>query len=169
MDKRYICLVRGIRGTARSGSLEEATGVQFFRDSNAYIAIVTGALGERALYHELYHVMETRLLTSSTAFDRWEQINPPGFSYDLDYTANAGRQAAEYLQPDSRSFIDTYSMSFPKEDRARIMECAMCAGNKDLFRSSTMQAKLRCLSQAIREAYGLEKAEQVFRWEQYLK
>ena len=164
-----ICLVRGIRGSARSGSLEEATGVQFFRDSNAYIAIVTGALGERALYHELYHVMETRLLTSSTAFDRWEQINPPGFSYDLDYTANAGRQAAEYLQPDSRSFIDTYSMSFPKEDRARIMECAMCAGNEDLFRSSTMQAKLRCLSQAIREAYGLEKAEQVFRWEQYLK
>ena len=95
-------------------------------------------------------------------------MNPAGFTYDLDYNANQNRSGDEYLQPDKRSFIDTYSMSFPKEDRARIMECAMCDGNENLFRSSTMQAKLRCLSRAIREAYGLKKTTEVFRWEQYL-
>ena len=164
-----ICLVRKIQGSPESGSLETATGVQFYEGSHAYITIAVGKYAERALYHELYHVMETRLLTDSTAFDRWDALNPKGFTYDLDYSANRTRHAEEYLQPDSRSFIDTYSMSFPKEDRARIMECAMYDGNEDLFRSSTMQAKLRCLSVAIREAYGLKKSTETFRWEQYLK
>ena len=164
-----ICLVRQINGSAQSGSVAEANGVQFFRDGESYIAIAAGTYAERALYHELYHVMETRLLTDSTAFDRWESLNPSGFSYDLDYSANARRQADEYLQPESRAFIDTYSMSFPKEDRARIMECAMQSGNEKLFQSPAMQAKLACLCQAIREAYGLKKSTETFRWEQYLK
>ncbi|MCI7640025.1 MAG: hypothetical protein MSS60_09410 [Clostridiales bacterium] len=164
-----ICLVRSIQGSPESGSLEKATGVQFYQGSSTYIAIAVGQYAERALYHELYHVMETRLLTDSTALDRWDALNPDGFSYDLDYNANQNRSGDEYLQPDKRSFIDTYSMSFPKEDRARIMECAMCDGNENLFRSSTMQTKLRCLSRAIREAYGLTKSTEAFRWEQYLK
>ena len=164
-----ICLVRSIQGSTESGSLEKATGVQFFQESRAYIAIAVGQYAERALYHELYHVMETRLLTDSTALDRWDALNPAGFSYDLDYTANQSRKGDEYLQPDTRAFIDTYSMSFPKEDRARIMECAMSDGNEGLFRSNVMQAKLRCLSNAIREAYGLKKSTETFRWEQYLK
>lgn len=164
-----ICLVRSIQGAPESGSLEKATGVQFYQGSSNYIAIAVGQYAERALYHELYHVMETRLLTDSTALDRWDALNPDGFSYDLDYNANRNRSGNEYLQPDKRSFIDTYSMSFPKEDRARIMECAMCAGNENLFRSPAMQTKLRCLSRAIREAYGLTKSTETFRWEQYLK
>lgn len=164
-----ICLVRSIQGSPESGSLEKATGVQFYQGSSAYITIVVGQYAERALYHELYHVMETRLLTDSTAFDRWDALNPAGFTYDLDYATNQNRRSDEYLQPDTRSFIDNYSMSFPKEDRARIMECAMYAGNEDLFRSPVMQAKLACLSQAIREAYGLKKSTETFRWEQYLE
>ena len=164
-----ICLVRSIQGSPESGSLETATGVQFNQGSSTCITIAVGQYAERALYHELYHVMETRLLTDSTALDRWNDLNPDGFSYDLDYAANRSRMGEAYLQPDSRAFIDTYSMSFPKEDRARIMECAMCEGNGNLFRSSTMQAKLRCLSRAIREAYGLKESPETFRWEQYLK
>ena len=65
--------------------------------------------------------------------------------------------------------MDTYSMSFPKEDRARILERAMEQGNEALFASPAMQAKLSCLCQAIREAYGLKKSPETFRWEQYLK
>ncbi|MDO5545015.1 MAG: hypothetical protein Q4F81_04180 [Eubacteriales bacterium] len=164
-----ICLVRDIQGSPESGSLAKATGIQFYQGSHAYIAIAVGQYAERALYHELYHVMETRLLTDSTALDRWDAMNPAGFAYDLDYAANQSRKADEYLQPDTRSFIDTYSMSFPKEDRARIMECAMSAGNEALFRSPVMQAKLGCLATAIREAYGLKKSTENFRWEQYLK
>ena len=60
-------------------------------------------------------------------------------------------------------------MSFPKEDRARILEYAMTPGHEALFQATQMQAKLSQLCQGIREAYGLKKAEETFLWEQYLQ
>lgn len=154
-----LCLVRQIQGAPASGSLEIATGVQYFQGSHAYIAIAVGQHAERALYHELYHVMETRLLTHSAALDRWESLNPPDFSYSLDGNV---RQKA-----DPAYFVDSYATCFPKEDRARMMECAMQSGNAHLFQTPSMQAKLACLCQAIREAYALPQT--TLRWEQYLK
>lgn len=162
-----FCLVREIQGSPASGSVAKANGVQFFQGEDAYIALALGQYAQRALYHEMYHVMQTRLLTDSAAFDRWDALNPANFAYDYDYAANAARQADQYLQPETRSFIDRYSMSFPKEDRARILECAMAEGNEELFQSPVMQEKLACVCRAIREAYGL-KGES-YRWEQYLK
>ena len=72
------------------------------------------------------------------------------------------------MQPDTRSFVDTYSMSYPKEDRARIFEYAMTAGNAPLFAASPLQYKLKMLCQGIREAFGLKKSPENFLWEQYL-
>ena len=164
-----LCLVREIHGSPASGSVACANGVQFFQGGDAYIALALGQYAQRALYHEMYHVMETRLLTDSSAFDRWDALNPADFVYDYDYAANASRQAEQYLQPETRSFIDRYSMSFPKEDRARILECAMTEGNEELFQSPVMQEKLACVCRAIREAYGLKGAAKAYRWEQYLK
>ena len=57
-----ICLVREITGTGESDGLTSATGIQFFEDKEAYVVITTGKHSEQALYHELYHVMETHLL-----------------------------------------------------------------------------------------------------------
>ena len=59
-------------------------------------------------------------------------------------------------------------MSFPKEDRARIMEYAMMPDNAACFESEIMQKKLRQLCLGIREAFGLKKSTEVFIWEQYL-
>ena len=164
-----ICLVRRISGTAESGSLDAATGLQFLSGTDAYVAVAAGEYSERALYHELFHVMETHILTESIAFDQWDSLNPSGFSYDYDYRTNARRDAGVYLEGESRAFVDTYSMSFPKEDRARIMEYAMLPGNQELFRTEIMQAKLLALCLGIREAYGLKKSPDTFRWEQYLR
>ena len=164
-----ICLVRSLTGTAESGSLAAAAGVQFFDGTDAYVVLAAGESFEKTLYHELYHVMETHILNESIAFDQWERMNPEGFAYDYDYAANARRDGSAYLHSETRSFIDTYSMSFPKEDRARIMEYAMTAGNEALFQSPYMQAKLSQLCLGIREAYDLEKSEETFLWEQYLR
>ncbi|MGM9550296.1 MAG: hypothetical protein ACI3V5_10720 [Faecousia sp.] len=163
-----ICLVRGITGSAESGSLDTATGIQFQEGTDAYIVLAAGDSSEKALYHELYHVMETHILGNSIALDQWAKLNPVGFEYDYDYPSNAQRDGSEYLQPDTRSFVDTYSMSFPKEDRARILECAMTEGNEALFAASPLQYKLKVLCQGIREAYGLEKSGETYLWEQYL-
>ncbi len=164
-----ISLVRQIRGTAESGSLNTATGVQFLDGTDAHVAIAVGSFARQALYHELFHVMETHILTHSIAFDSWNALNPRGFSYDYSYLTNAERAAGVYLQKENRAFVDTYSMSYPKEDRARIMEYAMLPGNRELFRPPVLQRKLQALCDGIREAYSLRKYDEVFLWEQYLE
>lgn len=162
-----LCLVREITGTAESGSLENANGLQFLEDGSAYVAIAAGEYSQQALYHELYHVMETHVLTKSTALDTWEALNPEDFTYSYSLEAGNNANVSVYLTPERRAFVDSYSMSFPMEDRARIFENAMLPGKEDLFQTSTMQAKLRAVCQGIRDAYDLPQEPCL--WEQYLQ
>lgn len=164
-----ICLVRQITGTAESGSVATATGIQFLDGTDAYVVITVGNYSQQALYHELFHVMETHILNESVAFDQWEDLNPEDFSYDYSYSGHAQQTYSAYLEGENRAFADGYSMSFPKEDRARIMENAVAFGNAELFQSRIMQAKLTKLCEGIREAYGLRKSSETFLWEQYLQ
>lgn len=164
-----LCLVRQLTGTAESGSLERVNGLQFFDDGSAYVVLAVGRYSDHELYHELFHVMETHILSQSAAFDRWEEQNPSGFSYDYSYRTNAQRDSGVYLSKGNRAFIDTYSMSYPSEDRARIMEYAMLPGNASLFQEPILQAKLATLCKGIRDAYGLKKSTETYHWEQYLK
>ena len=163
-----LCLVRGIRQTAVI-SPEPVTGLQFLDGTQAYIAIAPGPLDRQALDHQLFHVLETRILSESKALDHWDQLNPSGFCYDYDYAANAVRNSGVYLFPGEQAFVDTYSMSFPKEDRARVMEYAMLPRQEALFSSEVMQKKLKALCAGIREAYSPENLEEPLLWEQYLE
>lgn len=162
-----VCLVRQIQG-AEGVAVEAASGIQYWLEDRPCIALTTSAT-EGSLYHELCHVMDTRVFAHSNAYDQWEELNPSGFKYDYDYAANATRNAGEYLRDAERCFIDTYSMSFPKEDRARVLEYAMTPGNVDYFQSKVMQAKLKQICLGLREAFGLKKSPETFLWEQYLK
>jgi hypothetical protein len=140
-----------------------ATGIQFFNDTEAYVVITAGAYSEQALYHELYHVMETHILTESIALDQWEALNPSNFTY------NENLQDSEiYLKGQTRAFVDHYSMTSPKEDRARVLEYAMLSGKQERFQSEYMQRKLTAVCTGIREAYKLKKHPQALPWEQYL-
>lgn len=161
-----VCLVREITGTPESGSLDTATGIQFFQDGEAYVVIAAGKYARQALYHEFYHVMETHILTESTALDTWESLNPAGFSYTGSHSSHP--EAEVYLRGQTRAFVDRYSMCYAKEDRARIFEYATLPGNEDLFPSEYMQRKLNAVCSAIREAYRLNRVPEVLPWEQYL-
>lgn len=158
-----ICLVRQISGTGDNLSLNSATGIQFFDGKEAYVVITTGKYSEQALYHELYHVMETHILTESTALDYWEELNPAGFVY-----GSHSQDSDVYLLGQTRAFVDSYSMRSLKEDRARVLENAMLPGKQELFRSEYMQRKLNAICAGIREAYGLKKHSLPLPWEQYL-
>lgn len=159
-----ICILRSIRDSGP----EDLPELQFLQGTDACLAIAAGSATGQNLYHGLFHLMETHIFGGSKALDQWDDLNPAGFRYDYDYAANAGRDSGIYLFQDHRAFVDTYSMSFPREDRARIMEYAMLPGQASLFRTEAMQNKLRTLCTGIREAYGLEEAEGPFLWEQYL-
>ena len=154
-----ICLVGNAESTVNGP--ETVSGIQFLDGYDAYIALVCGENTEKALYHELCHLMETVVLTRSTAYDRWNSLNPEGFDY--------GRSPdQEWLQPGREWFIDGYAMSSAQEDRARLFEHAMTAGHDALFRSPPLQQKLRQLCTGLREAFELEDHEGSLPWEQYL-
>ena len=163
-----VCLARSIHPNDGAAFAQDAGGLQYWIDNHACIALTTADFTEGSFYHELCHVMDTRIFTHSNAYDQWEEINPSGFAYDYDYEANANRNAGEYLRDAERCFIDTYSMSFPREDRARVLEYAMTEGNAHYFQSPTMQKKLLQICLGIREAFGLKKSPDTFLWEQYL-
>lgn len=165
-----VCFVRYILGKSDASALESLDGLQFWdEDGVAYVCLTMGDSMPRHLIHELFHVMDCRILSTCPGYDDWEQWNPPDFSYDYDYIRNLQRDDWELTQGNSRYFIDQYSMSFPKEDRARIMEYAMTKGNEACFQSDAMQAKLLALCLGIRQAFKLDNAAGPFLWEQYLR
>lgn len=164
-----VSLARGLYGVADSGALDSASGVQFWDDQgNSHICLQIGYGLEQNLFHELYHVIESRIYSHSQRLDNWDDLNPRGFSYDYEYRSYMKHDEYHWLEDDNRAFIDFYSMTYPKEDRARILEYATAPDNAYYFTSPTMQQKLRTLCLAIREAYDLETVTDAFLWEQYL-
>ena len=167
-----ICLVRSILGNADAGeAFDEVVGLQYWDDhANAYLSLsVSQNLLVQNACHEMFHIIDSRVLTMCKAYDDWDELNPKGFEYDHDYISNLSREDYQWLEGPDRAFIDHYSMSYPREDRARIMEYAMMSGNEDYFASETMQKKLRQLCIGIRQAFDLKHYPEPLVWEQYLK
>lgn len=164
-----ICIVQSIEGSPESGNTDPVNGIQFMDGFDAYIVLAAEYDTAYSLYHELSHLIETVVLTESTAYDRWELLNPEDFAYDNNYTANRSRDGSRWLQPGKEYFIDTYAMSYAKEDRARLFEYSMTDGHTARFASPNLQAKLRQLCTGIREGFGLEKFQNKLPWEQYLQ
>ena len=167
--KLSISIVRSIRGKAESGSLESAQGLQFWDRNYPYVVLAAGDALEGTFYHEFFHVMDSKILSDTRVYYHWNNLNPDGCKYFEDYTSYLEADVSRYLQEEDRAFIDAYSLSYPKEDRARIMEYACQEGNGSYFQSETMQNKLRTLCQGIRKAFGLEDYPEELLWEQYLQ
>lgn len=167
--KLTIVLVRSIHGSAENRTLASADGIQYWLSGDPYIALSLSGDLERYFYHEMGHVIDSRVLSTSAAFYEWHKVNPTGFQYDKDYIANLDRNDTQYLQDADRWFIDMYSMSFEIEDRSRIFEYASLPGNESYFTSPNMQAKLKRICSGIRQAFGLNNDPQQFIWEQYLQ
>ena len=163
-----ICLVRSFDDSMANSSPDSVCSALFWDGYHPYIALAYGPDSPRALNHALCHLMDTLVLNESSLYDTWNELNPTGFSYDCDYAANLQRNSTAYLMDSNRYFTDMYAMSFPIEDRARILEYAMEPGSGILFQSDPMQSKLLRLCQGIRETFDLEGRE-AFLWEQHLR
>ena len=164
-----ICLVREIIGDASGDTLNSAAGLQFWdADSVPNIVITSGADAAQNIHHEIFHVIDSRVLSSCNAYDNWSSLNPPDFSYDYGYAVNLKQDGWEWVIGDNPYFIDLYAMSFPREDRARIMEYAMMEDQAAVFEAPAMQAKLRQICLGIREAFQLKNAPIIYPWEQHL-
>lgn len=161
-----ICLVRSIRGSAEYGTLPKMPCVQFWSGGEAYLMVTMDDRLEQSFLHAMMQLIETRVLSVCTAYYDWDKLNPPGFQYDNDYIKNLKRDEPLLITGDSRVFVDYFSMSFSREDRARIFTTACLPGNAEVFSSEIMKDKLTVLCEGIRQAFDLVDGEYI--WEQYL-
>ena len=130
---------------------------------------------EENFYHEMSHIIDGKLGFDSLyrdgalySEDGWVALNPPDFFYCYDY----------YNIPDdiyadgyNSYFIDTYSRTFPTEDRARVMEYAMI-GYDWMFSedgSAPLREKLRYYADCIRDCFDTTGWPAVTRWEEPLQ
>lgn len=165
--KLNIMLVQGIYGGVETEKYASASGIQFHANGDAYIALTVGEDIDSWFYHELGHLLDNRILSTTNAYSGWNSLNPWDFKYDNDYIKNQDRTDTKYLEGERRHFVDFYSMSFAVEDRSRIFEYACMPGNEEIFASQYMQRKLSRVCQGIRKAFDLKGESYI--WEQYLK
>ncbi len=103
-------------------------------NGNARIAIdIDAAVTNSVIVHELTHVLDDRMIGEGwLTEEEWKALNPPGFDYYYSYIDENG-ESYEYSGDQSYTmagssdsgnvyFIDSYSKTFPTEDRARLME-----------------------------------------------
>lgn len=160
--KLTVSLIRSVKS-----SRETLPGSQYWIDGSAYIALVLGEDLERSFYHQLCHIIDNRVMGACSVYDNWASLNPQGAAYANSYRLERIEAEADWFTGSTRAFTDLYAMTYPREDRARILEYAMTPGNQDMFASETMQKKLSTLCAGIRQAFGLDPSA-VYLWEQYL-
>ena len=138
---------------------------QFWKDGICYILISSKADVAKALYQGIAYAVDSYVIGNSRDYDNWNALNPEGFVYASSYDVPDNPQ---YLSGDSQAFADRKAMSYPHEDRCSIFSNAIVPNNSAMFQSATMQAKLKTVCLAVREAYKLEKSTKTYVWEQYL-
>jgi hypothetical protein len=177
--KRYPQpVLDAINQTGRFGRLQlilvrqiqyERKVYQYWSEGNICVVLALGDDLTAAVDNGLFHALDTFLFNNTSGLDQWADLNPKGFRYDMNTTDYLQRKEKTYLTGEKQAFVDSLSMSYPLEDRAAVFAAAMGQGNEDLFASKTMQKKLLNLCQAIRDAFGWKKSQEVYPWEQYLE
>lgn len=152
-QKICICFVRDIDG--------EAASAYYWSDGTPYILISTGVDVAQAFEEAFCYILDIHVLGNSPLLDAWTSMNPEGFIYGSTVDST-------YLSGATQAFINSDATKSVTEDRASIFYHAIRADSKALFASETMQAKLMLMCKAIRDAWGLEKNQDTYLWEQHL-
>ena len=125
-----------------------------------FLVVLDGFVISRGtVYHELSHVIDKRLewdamLRPDALYSEevWLSLQPAGFRYAMAYT-DMPPEIQEY--EDSGYFVKRYSMTFPTEDRATLMELFM--NDSAVFRNHpAMEAKMDYYIACIRDCFGTE-------------
>ena len=154
----HISLVRSIEGGRQ--------WAQFWDDGDCWILLTPDGVTAEHLRWGLAYAIDSHVLGNSRDYDTWGDLNPSDFAYS--YSDQPGEVNQDYLQGDTRYFIDEKAMISPREDRCSIFFYSTRTGYPDTYKSEGMQAKLVRVCKAIREAYGLEKSTDSFAWERDL-
>ena len=169
-----IELVGGL--TAKDGIDTHPDSVgAFAQDMGSYYSIVLdGFLFQpQTLFHEFSHIIDARLKWDSMiredalySEEAWLAFQPEGFHYAMTYTG-ISEELLHFME--SGYFITEYSMTFPTEDRANLMEAAMNNFTWDFEPGSGTRTKLQYYVDCIRDCFDTEGWPETTLWEQVLE
>lgn len=165
--KLQLVLVRSITGDVNLGTLPDRGSMQFWNGDTPVMAVALDGNFAYEFLRSFYLYMENRVLSRSDDLYEWYRQNPAEFAYDEDYVDNFYRTDTTYMEGEDPYFIDKFSMSYAREDRATIFAYGCLAEGEEYFKTPVLQKKLKRICSAIREAYGLKKSTAQFIWEQY--
>ncbi len=121
--------------------------------------------------HEMVHVINGKLdfdasLRNDALYseEAWQKLNPDTFQYAGTYDQMPMSYFTDGLDA---YFIDLYSRTYAKEDRARMLEHAM-VGNSWMFSTPQRKAKLQYLCDCIRDCFDTTDWPEKTFWEKAL-
>ncbi|MBE5963802.1 MAG: hypothetical protein E7252_02520 [Lachnospira sp.] len=160
-------------------TISDAAGYATVKDGRHIIVLdITLAYDlEATIVHELSHVIDKKIIDYATCIGKdfeqeWAQLNPQDFEYLNKYVDEYGNSAylgndqytmSEYYLGGEDSniyFIDSYSKTFPTEDRARVFEHIMTSEEyvPSYMKSPHIIAKAKLLEEWIKLTYDIETA-----------
>lgn len=160
-----------IQGTT-SESLSYANGIQ--NEYNGYMLMVINASSrwnvETTFNHELSHSIEDKIYDTygmnddyCLDDDKWNELNPSASNEDSVYTYNYNKlgyedcfkYSADYSGTNKETyFVDSYSMTYPTEDRAKLFEEIMTnAYGIDIDKAPHLKEKMKYYATCIRTAF----------------
>ena len=133
------------------------------------------------VYHEFSHIIDGKLdftsslINSSYSEEDWQSLNPDNFEYASYYDYENGDLSKydSYVYGDisNQYFVSYYSLTYPTEDRATLMESAMANyyfWREDDILNSGLYKKLEYYSKCIRESFDTTGWDSVVAWEKPL-
>ena len=123
---------------------------------------------EKTLCHELMHTIENNMhdlynnkILKNEPFNKWNEYNPKDFKYNNSYIEESNDRYTISSEKDVY-FIDSYSHTYPSEDRARIFE-QFCKDESIIEKYSKIKKKAEYLKNEIVNAYPSIKNSTLFR------
>lgn len=152
------------------GEIESTYSVIAFEFESAYnqniVLDINNYELQQTFCHELWHAMENIAISkNSTIFDDWNQLNPKGFEYTEEYEGYDEKEDLDHYnfffnEDDIQNvyFIDDYSHTYGKEDRARIVEYFMTVDKetkKRLQKSPHLLKKVEKINDIIEKTFEI--------------
>ena len=162
------------------GALMIKDGVENRRDSaggfaqnmgSYYLIALNGfTLQESTVYHEISHIIDKRLAWDALlredamySEEAWLALQPEGFEYAMSYVDEI------QMENDPDYFVSDYSMTFPTEDRAELMEAAMMGSEWPFEEGAGCSAKMQFYADCIRDCFDTRDWPKTTAWEQVLQ
>ena len=156
-------------------ALEYESGVAAFVDAQAdrhYMVIDVTYNNKGTVFHEISHIIDGRLewdteLRENAIFseEKWLSLQPEGFDYAYTY---GQMDESMYSYTSTGYFVYDYSLRFPTEDRATMMEEAMMNYTVTFELNTHLYDKMDYYSKCIRDAFDTTGWPEVCPWEQIL-